>query len=176
MKEYIWALIGIVVVAAIFFFARGDKTAVPPANETPAVSTQDTNTTETSTTMETPTDDNSHVRADGLGITIVKAGSGAAAEKGDMVTVNYTGRLTNGTVFDSNVDPKFGHVEPFTFGLGMGMVIKGWDEGVLGMQVGETRRLDIPAELGYGSRGAGSAIPPNADLIFDVTVTGISHS
>jgi len=176
MKNYIWAIVCLVIVAALLFFTRGHKTTTPKTDETPATSTQETTNTENPASMETPNDTNSHVRADGLGITIVKAGSGAAAKNGDMVTVNYTGKLVDGTVFDSNVDPKFMHVEPFTFGLGMGMVIKGWDDGVLGMQVGETRRLEIPAALGYGSRGAGSAIPPNADLIFDVTVTAISHS
>lgn len=176
MKTYIWAIIGIAVVGGIFVVTRGRETTTPATDNTPQSSTEATISTSTPASMETPTDDNSHVRADGLGITIIKKGSGAAAKNGDMVTVHYTGRLTNGMVFDSNVDPKFGHVEPFTFALGTGMVIKGWDDGVLGMQVGETRRLEIPSELGYGSRGAGSAIPPNADLIFEVTVTGISHS
>jgi len=95
------------------------------------------------------------------------------AKNGDTLSMNYTGRLTNGTVFDSNVDPKFGHVTPFEFVLGAGQVIKGWDEGLVGMKVGEKKTLTIPPEKGYGATGAGSAIPPNATLIFDVELLGI---
>jgi FKBP-type peptidyl-prolyl cis-trans isomerase len=90
------------------------------------------------------------------------------ATVGKKVTVNYTGRLTDGTVFDSNVDPKFNHVQPFTFNLGSGEVIKGWDEGVVGMKVGEKKTLTISPDKGYGSAGAPPAIPANATLIFDV--------
>lgn len=95
------------------------------------------------------------------------------AQVGDQVTVNYTGMLQDGTVFDSNVDPKFGHVQPFTFQLGVGMVIKGWDEGVLGMKVGEKKHLVIPAEKAYGDRAIG-AIPANSTLEFDVEVLSIN--
>ena len=95
------------------------------------------------------------------------------AQNGDTLVMNYTGRLTDGTVFDSNVDPKFGHVQPFEFTLGAGQVIKGWDEGLVGMKVGEKKTLTIPPEKGYGATGAGSAIPPNATLIFDVELVGI---
>ncbi len=95
------------------------------------------------------------------------------AKNGDILVMNYTGRLENGTVFDSNVDPKFGHVTPFEFKLGAGMVIKGWDEGLVGMKIGEKKTLTIPPEKGYGATGAGNAIPPNATLIFDVELVGI---
>ncbi len=94
------------------------------------------------------------------------------AKNGDTLVMNYTGRLTNGTVFDSNVDPKFSHVQPFTFTLGAGQVIKGWDEGLLGMKVGEKRTLTIPPEKAYGSRAIGS-IPANSTLIFDVELVAI---
>jgi len=106
--------------------------------------------------------------ASGLKYIDTQIGTGAAPTKGQTVTVNYTGSLTDGKKFDSNVDPKFGHVEPFQFQLGVGQVIKGWDEGLSTMKIGGKRQLIIPAELGYGSRGAGGAIPPNATLIFDV--------
>lgn len=95
------------------------------------------------------------------------------AKNGDTLVMNYTGKLTDGTVFDSNVDPKFHHVQPFEFTLGAGQVIKGWDEGLVGMKIGEKKTLTIPPEKGYGARGAGNSIPPNATLIFDVELVGI---
>jgi len=100
----------------------------------------------------------------------LKKGSGAVAKAGDSVQVHYTGWLTEGKKFDSSVD----RGSPFAFKLGAGMVIKGWDEGVAGMKVGGKRQLHIPAELGYGARGAGDAIPPNAELIFDVELLGVN--
>jgi FKBP-type peptidyl-prolyl cis-trans isomerase FkpA len=90
-------------------------------------------------------------------------GSGEVAKSGDRVEVHYTGTLTDGTQFDSSVGRG-----PFAFPLGAGRVIKGWDEGVAGMKVGGKRKLTIPPDLGYGARGAGGVIPPNAVLIFDV--------
>ncbi len=95
------------------------------------------------------------------------------SKNGDVLVMNYTGKLADGTVFDSNVDPKFNHVQPFEFTLGAGMVIKGWDEGLVGMKVGEKKTLTIAPEKGYGERGAGALIPPNATLIFDVELVGI---
>ena len=91
-------------------------------------------------------------------------GTGDTAVAGKKVTVNYSGTLTDGTKFDSSYD----RGEPFSFNLGAGEVIRGWDQGVVGMKVGGKRKLTVPPELGYGSRGAGSAIPPNATLIFEV--------
>jgi FKBP-type peptidyl-prolyl cis-trans isomerase len=102
--------------------------------------------------------------ASGLKYADEKVGDGAEAKKGQVVRVHYTGYLTNGTKFDSSRD----RGEPFEFKLGAGMVIKGWDEGVAGMKVGGKRKLQIPPELGYGKRGAGKVIPPDAELIFDV--------
>jgi peptidylprolyl isomerase len=106
--------------------------------------------------------------ASGLRYEDHKVGDGAEAVKGKIVVVHYTGWLDDhgkkGKKFDSSVD----RGKPFTFPLGAGRVIKGWDEGVAGMKVGGKRTLYIPSSLGYGARGAGRAIPPNADLIFDV--------
>ena len=100
----------------------------------------------------------------GLQVVDILAGTGPEAASGQEVTVHYTGWLTNGTKFDSSRD----RGEPFTFGLGRGQVIRGWDEGVAGMKVGGRRRLVIPPDLGYGSRGAGRVIPPGATLLFNV--------
>ena len=107
--------------------------------------------------------------ASGLKYEVLKAGTGAGAQAGQIVAVHYTGWLTDGTKFDSSVD----RGQPFDFKLGMGQVIKGWDEGVAGMKIGEKRKLTIPAELGYGARGAGNVIPPNATLVFDVELLGV---
>jgi peptidylprolyl isomerase len=105
----------------------------------------------------------------GLKYTDDVVGSGPSPEKGKKVTVHYTGTLTDGKKFDSSVD----RGQPFSFNIGVGQVIKGWDEGVMSMKVGGKRRLVIPPDLGYGSRGAGGAIPPNAELIFDVELLGV---
>ena len=96
-------------------------------------------------------------------------GEGAVAEKGQTVSVHYTGWLTDGTKFDSSKDRN----DPFQFQLGAGRVIKGWDEGVAGMMVGGVRKLTIPSQLGYGAQGAGGVIPPNATLVFEVELLGI---
>ena len=101
----------------------------------------------------------------------ITLGTGAAAVAGRPVRVHYTGWLTDGKKFDSSVD----RGQPFVFTLGAGEVIKGWDEGVAGMKVGGKRQLKIPPALGYGARGAGGVIPPNATLIFDVELLGINR-
>jgi FKBP-type peptidyl-prolyl cis-trans isomerase FkpA len=114
--------------------------------------------------------------ASGLQYDDVTVGSGATAKAGAEVTVHYTGWLydptaanNRGKKFDSSKDRN----DPFKFDLGAGMVIGGWDEGVQGMQVGGTRVLTIPPQLGYGARGAGGVIPPNATLVFEVELLGV---
>jgi len=96
-------------------------------------------------------------------------GTGEVAVAGKTVTVHYTGWLENGKTFDSSVS----RGQPFSFHLGVGQVIKGWDEGVQGMKVGGKRKLTIPPNLGYGARGAGGVIPPHATLTFDVELLGV---
>ena len=106
--------------------------------------------------------------ADGLQIQDLTVGTGAEAKSGDTITVNYLGTLTNGTKFDSSYDRH----QPFTTQIGVGQVIKGWDEGMVGMKVGGKRKLIIPASLGYGSQDMGS-IPPNSTLIFEVELLSV---
>jgi peptidylprolyl isomerase len=108
--------------------------------------------------------------ASGLQYAEIHEGTGASPNRGQRVTVHYTGVLENGVKFDSSVDRD----EPFTFKLGVGQVIEGWDEGVATMKTGGKRRLIIPSNLAYGPRGIAGAIPPNATLIFDVELLKIS--
>lgn len=110
--------------------------------------------------------------ASGLRYQDLKVGDGKEAKAGHLVQVHYTGWLTNKKKFDSSKD----RGKPFVFPLGAGRVIKGWDEGVAGMKVGGVRKLMIPPELGYGARGAGDVIPPNAELIFEVELLGVKES
>lgn len=106
----------------------------------------------------------------GMKVEKIATGAGAAPKQGDTVSVHYTGWLTDGTRFDSSVDRE----EPFSFVLGTGQVIQGWDQGVGGMRVGDKVRLTIPPELAYGEQGYPGAIPPNATLIFEVELLSIS--
>jgi len=102
----------------------------------------------------------------GLQLIDLTTGTGREAHVGETAVVHYTGWLTNGTKFDSSKDRN----KPFAFQLGAGHVIKGWDEGVVGMKIGGTRKLIIPPQLGYGAHGAGNVIPPNATLIFEINL------
>ena len=109
------------------------------------------------------------ITASGLKITELSVGDGAEASAGQTVVVHYRGTLENGKQFDASYD----RVTPFSFPLGAGRVIKGWDEGVVGMKVGGKRKLVIPPDLAYGSRGAGGVIPPNATLTFEVELLDV---
>jgi FKBP-type peptidyl-prolyl cis-trans isomerase FkpA len=111
-----------------------------------------------------------HITDSGLKYEDTIIGAGDTAQAGQHVSVHYTGWLENGTKFDSSKDRN----APFDFNLGAGQVIQGWDEGVVGMQVGGSRKLTIPSQLGYGAAGAGGVIPPNATLIFEVELLATS--
>jgi peptidylprolyl isomerase len=127
-------------------------------------------TPEATDSMTDPMAEESLISTDsGLQYVDIVEGTGAMPQPGQRVTVHYTGTLEDGTKFDSSRD----RGRPFTFQIGVGQVIKGWDEGVGTMRVGGQRKLVIPSELGYGSRGAGGVIPPNATLLFDVELLRI---
>jgi FKBP-type peptidyl-prolyl cis-trans isomerase len=126
---------------------------------------------QTDTSAPTKVTGKSKSTASGVQYWDITVGTGATATSGKTVTVHYTGWLTNGKKFDSSVDKG----QPFMFPLGGGQVIKGWDEGVAGMKVGGKRQLKIPPEAGYGAKGAGGVIPPNATLIFDVELLAVGN-
>ncbi len=159
-----------VVGVGTYFLVTAKKTTPSSTGDSTVVMPNTPTSTTTPTNME---EGKTYTQDDGLQITILKAGSGAEVKSGDAISVNYTGTFEDGTAFDSNVDPKFNHVQPFDLpSVGSGMVIKGWDEGLIGMKVGEKRKLVIPGDLAYGPQGR-PGIPPNATLIFEVELLGI---
>jgi peptidylprolyl isomerase len=138
------------------------ETPQPPAPTTAIINQQEPASSSSADMGKTIT------TSDGLQIQDITVGTGAEAKSGDTITVNYLGTLTNGTKFDSSYDRN----QPFTTQIGVGQVIKGWDEGMVGMKVGGKRKLTIPASLGYGSQDMGS-IPPNSTLIFEVELLNV---
>jgi FKBP-type peptidyl-prolyl cis-trans isomerase len=135
-----------------------------PIQTTPAPTSVIDSQNKTLIASKDMSDANTVTTPSGLKYVEIQEGTGATPEKGQKVTVHYTGTLEDGTKFDSSRDRN----QPFDFKLGAGQVIKGWDEGLSTMKIGGRRQLIIPPELGYGSRGAGGVIPANATLIFDV--------
>jgi peptidylprolyl isomerase len=150
MRQFTLVLTLFAVLGAVSGCGSADKPAAPSTSSPMKVNGQATNT------------------SSGLQYWDIVVGTGATAAPGNTVKVHYTGFLTNGEKFDSSRD----RGEPFSFPLGAGQVIKGWDEGVAGMKVGGQRQLRIPPQLGYGPSGTGP-IPPNATLVFDVELLGV---
>ena len=121
--------------------------------------------------QQSPKNTSTNYNIQGMKVEILQQGTGSEAKSGDTVTVNYTGTLTDGTKFDSSLNP--GRT-PFEFTLGQNRVIQGWELGVAGMKVGEKRKLTIPPELGYGSQAVGGVIPANSTLIFEIDLLDIN--
>jgi len=172
----------IIIVVVVFggvgvYFLYNQKIQSPSSiNLNPSQSNPQTPTPTSVIITVTPTQatgaavmDNFQVAADGLKISDEVVGTGAEVKSGDTVTVNYIGTLENGTKFDSSYDRN----TPFTTQIGVGQVIKGWDEGIVGMKVGGKRKLIIPPSLGYGDQGAGNAIPPNSTLVFVIELLSV---
>lgn len=155
-----------VAVVAVFFIIPGlSPWGTPPPAPAPAqITTNSETVSATETTMPSEPVKELMMKDDVVG-------TGAAAKAGDSVTVNYVGALTNGTVFDASANRG---TEGFTFTLGAGQVIRGWDEGIVGMRVGGKRTLVIPAALAYGQRAVGDIIPANSDLIFQVELLKVT--
>ncbi len=158
----------LLVVSSFLTPAKSSSAIADGLNSAPTISeiAQATNTSKEKFSMDLT---NAVTTDSGLKYIDITEGDGASPEKGQMVTVHYTGTLENGSKFDSSKDRN----QPFTFKIGVGQVIKGWDEGVASMKVGGRRTLIIPSDLGYGPRGAGGVIPPNATLIFDVELLSV---
>jgi FKBP-type peptidyl-prolyl cis-trans isomerase len=173
LVSLVLALAAFAALAATGCSAAPQPTA--PADQSAASSTAPAEQTtapadEASATQETtPAETQPAVKVTKVKIKDVKVGTGPAAKAGDILTVHYTGWLTDGTKFDSSVGG-----QPFKFTLGAGEVIPGWDQGLVGMKVGGKRRLTIASDLAYGAQGAPPTIPPNATLIFDVTLVKIN--
>jgi len=151
----ILVIILIVIIVGVYFFTK------PDSNKQGAALSQSVNQNNSSTSYD----------VQGMKIETLKEGTGAEAKVGNTVTVNYTGTLVDGTKFDSSLNP--GRT-PFQFTLGQNRVIQGWELGVLGMKVGEKRKLTIPPGLGYGAQSVGGIIPANATLIFEIDLLGVN--
>jgi peptidylprolyl isomerase len=163
-------MLGCGILILVFQFAVGtpDATANSILN-TPNVAAAVSQSTPTPSNLIAMDNENQVTTASGLKYVEITEGTGELPAKGQTISVHYTGTLENGKKFDSSRDRN----SAFEFQIGEGQVIKGWDEGLSTMKVGGRRKLIIPAELGYGARGAGGAIPPNATLIFDVELLKI---
>ncbi len=173
MKEILVSLgvmLGCGILILVFQFTAGTPTATAGViSESKSIERVDRAASTPSNLIAMDSNEKQITTASGLKYIEIAEGTGATPTKGQTISVHYTGTLEDGTKFDSSRDRN----QPFEFQVGTGQVIKGWDEGLMAMKVGDRRKLIIPAELGYGARGAGGAIPPNATLIFDVELLKI---
>ena len=164
-KSILLIIIAVIAIVGFYFLFQNSQNKNNENEKQEINSSENSEQQEADSSLENEEESEKEVKKKNqeLEIEILKEGTGEEAKNNNKVTVHYTGTLENGIKFDSSLD----RGDPFVFTLGIGQVIKGWDQGVLGMKVGEKRKLTIPSELGYGSRGAG-LIPPNATLIFEV--------
>ena len=166
MRNLILSIIALVIIIFIMYFLfqglSGKNQEPEPENNEQDINMEENNQ------QEENNEQNEEVTE--LKIDIIEEGTGPEAKNGDTLSVHYTGTFQDGTKFDSSVGK-----DPFSFELGAGLVIKGWDLGLLGMKVGGKRILTIPSDLGYGEAGAGGVIPPNSVLIFEVELLGIEN-
>ncbi len=178
MIEWI-AVAAALVVVSIFVFPSWFGSVFFPSNASPETQNQATaaalnasTTPPSSPTSNTNANMQNISTVPGLEVYDNQVGTGSTVVSGSQVTVNYTGTLPDGTIFDSNVNPQFGHVAPLPITVGVGQVIKGWDLGLIGMKVGGTRTLVISPDLGYGNVQKGP-IPPNSTLTFTVQLLSV---
>lgn len=174
MKKNVIIVAMIIVAGLVLFLLRNEKVGAPTGESLSDKQTERTGQPEKSDgndpNQQIEESNKNNNKPMELGIKTIKEGTGDRVVKsGDTISVHYTGKLEDGTKFDSSID----RGTPFTFSIGQGQVIQGWEQGLLGMKVGKKRVLTIPSELGYGARGAGNAIPPDATLIFDVELMSI---
>lgn len=167
-RTILWLAIGLIFVGAtvVVFAVQGEEESDEPTQGSEQPQTQPQQSADESAPVDTTglAEDVTELVVEDLVV-----GDGAEAKSGNLVTVHYTGWLTDGTKFDSSLD----RGQPFEFVLGQAQVISGWDAGVAGMKVGGKRKLTIPPDMGYGAQGAGSAIPPNATLVFEVELLAV---
>lgn len=165
-KVVIILVVAVIVIGGIWWFMNRKGGEASSGAQSDSAASAESAPAGLPSSGERAASDSSQVGEGGLKVEYLQIGKGATVKKGSTVTVHYTGTLTSGVKFDSSRD----RGEPFSFVVGAGQVIAGWDQALLGKRVGDKLRVTIPPELGYGARGAGSAIPPNATLVFEIEV------